>query len=213
VNRLAARALHPVLVPVHVRWLSLVLALACNRTPGAHPPDEGQLLLELRDPQGQPTFSLQRTATGFRYLDSESGAGQITAAPGGRFRTDDPRRGPLEAWRLEGGGVEIRGREGMVMRLTREGASWRLGDAAGIPLARVRLDGASGEAVGHDPGGLVVVRVKAGGGRLVVSDRDGNLRGLFTGQLDQLSLTRAALAALPALGGVERALLLIAAGA
>jgi hypothetical protein len=58
----------------------------------------------------------------------------------------------------------------------------------------------------------VIVRVKAGGGRLVVSDRDGSTRALITGKLEQLSLARAALASLPSLGAAERALLLIAAG-
>jgi hypothetical protein len=135
----------------------------------------------------------------------------VTATAAG-FRGEDPVRGPLEARRLDGGGVEIRGREGMLLRLTRDGSAWRLGDAAGIPLARVRLDEKAGEGVGHDAGGTVIVRVKAGGGRLVVSDRDGSTLALITGKLDQLSLARAALASLPSLGAAERALLLIAAG-
>ena len=174
-------------------------------------PEKPQTLMELRNAQGQATFTLETGRGGLSLPGSgrRAGAGEATA---GGFRGDDPARGSVEARRLEGGGVEIRGRQGMLLRLTREGASWRLGDAAGIPLARVRLDGARDEAVGHDPGGMVIIRVKAGGGRLVVSDRDGGTRALITGKLDQLSLTKAALAALPSLGGVERALLLVAAG-
>jgi hypothetical protein len=191
--------------------LALPLALACNRVPPGPEPEKPQTLMELRNPQGQPTFTLERVGTDFRYLEAGGTPGRVMPTAAG-FRSDDPARGSVEARRLEGGGVEIRGRQGMLLRLTREGSSWRLGDAAGIPLARVRLDGARDEAVGHDPGGMVIIRVKAGGGRLVVSDRDGGTRALITGKLDQLSLTKAALAALPSLGGVERALLLVAAG-
>jgi hypothetical protein len=193
------------------RLLPFVVLLACNRVAPAGSEDEPQTLMELRDAQGQPTFTLQRVGEGYRYLQSGGGPGRVTATATG-FRGEDPVRGALEARRLDGGGVEIRGREGMLLRLTRDGASWRLGDAAGIPLARVRLDEQAGEGVGHDAGGMVIVRVKAGGGRLVVSDRDGSTRALITGKLDQLSLARAALASLPALGAAERALLLIAAG-
>ncbi len=204
-------------------WLSaalaLTLALACNRVAPAPEDEQAQTLLELRDAQGQPRFTLQRLGDGFRYLEAGGSPGRVLATADG-FRGEDPARGPVEARPLPGGGVEIRGRQGMLLRLTREGSpgspassSWRLGDAAGIPLARVRLDEKAGEGVGHDPGGMVIIRVKAGGGRLVVSDRDGSTKALITGQIDQLSLTKAALAALPALGAVERALLLIAAGA
>jgi hypothetical protein len=191
--------------------LALGLALACNRVPAASEQDKPQTLVELRDAQGQPTFTLERVGESFRYVEPDGGSGRVIPTAGG-FRGEDAARGPLQARRLEGGGVEIRGREGMLLRLTREGGSWRLGDGAGIPLARVRLDERAGEAVGHDPGGMVIIRVKAGGGRLVVSDRDGGTRALITGKLDQLSLTKAALGALPSLGGAERALLLVAAG-
>jgi len=191
--------------------LALGLALACNRVPAGPEPEKPQRLLELRDAQGQPTFTLERVGEGFRYVEPGGSAGRIIPTAGG-FRGDDPARGPLDARRLDGGGVEIRGRQGMLLRLTREGPSWRLGDGAGIPLARVRLDERAGEALGHDPGGMVIIRVKAGGGRLVVSGRDGGTRALITGKLDQLSLTKAALGALPSLGSAERALLLVAAG-
>lgn len=193
------------------RLLALVLLLACNRVAPAGGEDEPQTLIELRDAQGQPTFTLQRVGEGFRYLQAGGSPGRVTATAAG-FRGEDPVRGPLEARRIDGGGVEIRGREGMLLRLTRDGPSWRLGDAAGIPLARVRLDEKGGEGVGHDAGGMVIVRVKAGGGRLVVSDRDGSTLALITGKLDQLSLAQAALASLPGLGAAERALLLIAGG-
>ena len=190
----------------------MTLVLACNRVRPAGGEDDPQTLIELRDSQGQPTFTLQRVSAGFRYLQAGGSPGRVTATAAG-FRGEDPARGPLDARRLDGGGVEIRERDRLVLRLTREGTSWRLGDAAGIPLARVRLDERAGEGVGHDAGGMVIIRVKAGGGRLVVSDRDGGTRALITGKLDQLSLARAALAALPALGAAERALLLIASGA
>jgi hypothetical protein len=134
----------------------------------------------------------------------------VAVAPGARFRTEDPQRGTLEAWRLQGGGVEIRGRQGLVLRLSREGDHLRLGDGAGIPRGRFRRDGE--ELVGHDAGGAVVLRLKAGGGRLVASDRDGTTLGFIlpAGATDGPPAERLALAAFPGLSAAERALLVVA---
>ena len=177
---------------------------------GEPPGAQDSVVLELRDPQGQPRFSLYRTDGGFRYTDASAGVGRVAAAPGGRLRMADATNGPLELWPLQGEGFEIRGRDGPVLRWTREGEHFRLGDGAGIPVARFRRYGE--EAVGHDAGGLVVVRARQGGGRLVVSDRGGRTRALVLDQLGSLSLERAALAAFPGLGAPERALLLLALG-
>jgi hypothetical protein len=197
--------------PGRLLALLALLALACNRAPPAKE-EKVETLLELRDAQGQPTFTLQRLGDGgFRYLEVGGRPVRVLEAPDG-FRAGDPGRGVVRAQRLDGGGLAIFDSDKLMVKLTRDGPSWRLGDAAGVPLYRVRLDDKLGEGVGHDAGGMVIVRVKASGGRLVVSDRDGSTRALITGKLDQVSLVRATLASLPSLGAAERALLLIAAG-
>jgi hypothetical protein len=171
---------------------------ACNRLPGG----EGAPLVELRDPRGQRVFALWKTGEGLRWNDSREGGGLLRATAAGGFRGDDPRRGPVEA-STAGGGLQIRYADGKALRLTREGDLLRLGDAAGIPIARARVE--AEEAVLRDAGGIVILRARRAGGRIVVTEREGAIVVFLLGQT---ALAQAAFAALSSLSAVERALLL-----
>jgi hypothetical protein len=176
------------------------LAAACNRTESAiegRPP-----LVELRDARGQRRLALWKTGDGLRFHDVLEGSGQLQVEAGGRLRGHDPRRGPLESSAAPGA-VQIRYRDGTGLRLSREGDLLRLGDAAGIPIARLRIAGE--EAVLHDAGGVVALRARRAGGRIVVTDREGAAVAFLVGQA---SLEQAALAALSSLSAVERAFVL-----
>jgi hypothetical protein len=113
--------------------------------------------------------------------------------------------------RLPGGALELRKAAGVVLRWARDpnapaGAEvWRLGDGAGIPLYRVRRQ--AGEGSVHDAGGMVILRARVAGGRIVVSDRDGRRLALV---VTELPPEKAVLAALSSLTARDRALLLAA---
>jgi hypothetical protein len=177
------------------------LAAACNRTESGvegRPP-----LVELRDARGQRRLALWKTGDGLRYHDVLEGSGQLQVEAGGRVHGHDPRRGPVERSAAAPGAVQLRYRDGTGLRLSREGDLLRLGDAAGIPLARLRVAGE--EAVLHDAGGVVALRARRAGGRIVVTDREGAAVAFVVGQA---SLEQAALAALSSLSAVERAFVL-----
>jgi hypothetical protein len=91
------------------------------------------------------------------------------------------------------------------LRLTREPSGWRLGDGAGIPIARTHI--VAEESLVHDAGGLVVLRARRSGGRIVVTDREGAAVGFVVGDAPP---EIAALVWLPTLSAAERALLLTA---
>jgi hypothetical protein len=185
--------------------LALAAAAACNRPEGGlagQPP-----LVELRDARGQRQLAIWKTEEGFRWLDAREGGGGILAGPGGQLRAQDPQRGPVELSVRAPGTVQIARADGTALRLSREGDLLRLGDAAGIPLARARID--QDEALVHDAGGVVTMRVRRAGGRIVVMDRGGGALAFVVGQT---TLEHAALAALSSLSAVERALLLVMRG-
>lgn len=98
--------------------------------------------------------------------------------------------GPTGAGRTPGGTLRLERREGGL----------RLGDAAGVPRARLRTTGE--ESAVHDAGGLLIAVARLAGGRVVVSNRDGKTIGFVTGAA---SVENAALAFVPGLGADERA--------
>ncbi len=179
------------------------LAPACNHVSGDDVATPARI--ELRDVRGQPRQSLYPTADdGFRWLDAREGTGRILRQPGGR-RAQDGAGTVLESAGVAAGSLELRRPDGKSLRLSREPTGFRLGDGAGIPIARTRIDAA--ETLVHDAGGLVVLRARREGGRIVVTDREGAAVGFVVGDaLPEI----AALVWLPALGAAERALLLTA---
>ena len=183
--------------------LAAVVATSCNRPSTLEEP-RGAPLVELRDSQGRRSLAVWKVADGFRWADAQEGPGHLSEGAGGRLSGHDPRHGPLEASLGEPGGLQLRRRDGSGLRLSREGLGLRLGDAAGIPIARARME--KEEAQVHDAGGIVVLRARQAGGRIVVTDRDG---GAVAFVLGQATLDRAALASLSTLSAVERVLVLV----
>jgi hypothetical protein len=178
-------------------------AAACNRPSSEGRVEGGPPLVELRDTRGQRRLAVWKTGGGFRWVDSLEGSGQLQAEAGGRLRGHDPRRGLVEATGAGGGTIQVRYPDGTALRLSREGDLLRLGDAAGIPIARVRSE--KEEAVLRDAGGVVALRARRAGGRIVVTDREGATVAFVVGNAP---LEQAAFAALSSLSAVERVLLL-----
>jgi hypothetical protein len=180
---------------------TVALALACNRVTGQEGSDPP--LIELRDARGERRLTLWKTTQGFRWHDAREGSGRIQAEPGGRLQAQDSPAGPVGLGPDPGGAVQLRRLDGGLLRLSRDGALLRVGDGAGIPLARVRLE--NEEALVHDAGGVVILRARREGGRIVVTDREGGAVAFVVGQTTP---ERAALVSLSSLSALERALLL-----
>ncbi len=192
-----------------VRAVLLVAAAgaACNRVGGEEGLEARTPLVELRDETGQRRLAVWKVDDGFRWLDRQEGSGRIQVGPAERLLAHDPERGPVEVSPPGPGGRQLRRADGTALRLSREGTLLRLGDGAGIPLARARVE--AEEALVHDAGGVVVLRARRAGGRIVVTDREGRAAAFVVGQA---SPEYAALAALPGMRAVERALLLVVRG-
>jgi hypothetical protein len=182
--------------------LAVLAGAACNRVEregGAGPRAD----VELRDAQGGVRLGLYRTREGYRWQDAQQGEGRFAAAEGA-WSGHDAQRGPLTVRAPSPGALEVRGSGGVLLDLRRVDGLLRLGDGAGIPIARVRDD--RGEALAHDAGGMLVARARKSGGRIVIADRDGATLGFIVGEVP---LERAALASLPTLSAGERAALLL----
>jgi hypothetical protein len=183
----------------------LAFALACNRL-GREAAETVEPRIELRDGQGELRLAVYATGDGFRWIDRVDRAEARLVASGGALRGLDPQRGPLELLPAPDEGFDVRGPTGMLLKLRRIDGFLRLGDGAGIPLARVAST--DEEAVVRDAGGTVIARARRGGGRISLVDREGATIGFVLGDV---SLERAALVVLPTLSAGERALLLLGA--
>ncbi len=182
-------------------------AMAClRREDGGQ--SRSQELLEIRDATGTVTFTMRRQADGYAFTDAEGHEGQIVADPGGGLHARDAAGRPLAVVPAPGGyavGLDLT-REGKPhLRLRLDKGQWRLIDASAIPRGRVSIT-AEG-AVAHDPAGILRARVYPGGGRLVVSDRNGAVLGYASASA---SPVRVALVRTAELDPTERALLLAA---
>jgi hypothetical protein len=179
----------------------LLLGAGCNR-PGS---DEQRVRprIELRDERGQPRQVLYESGAGrFRWQDVREGSGQVLREGEGR-RAQDSSGIVLERVVAASAARELRRPDGTALRLHREGGFLRLGDGAGIPIARARIE--KDEALVRDAGGQVLLRARRAGGRIVVTDREGAAVGFVVGEAPS---EVAALVWLPSLSAAERALLL-----
>jgi hypothetical protein len=165
----------------------LASALACTGRP---PPAEP--LVALHDASGAMTLALAREGAGHRYWDL-------------RARRDAAVT-PLEPLAGRPGGVRWPSGAGLV--LERVDGALRVGDARGVPRARVVRDGEA--FVLGDAGGVPLARAARAGGRVTITDRDGRALGFVSGAGAPGLLERAALSALPELSPAERAAVLVA---
>jgi hypothetical protein len=180
---------------------TVAVALACNRVTGQAESDAP--LVELRDRQGERRLSLWKTPQGFRWQDTSEGSGRIRIEPGGGLQAQDSPGGAVGLGPDPSGSLQLRRLDGGLLRLSRDGGLLRVGDGAGIPVARVRVE--KDEALVHDAGGVVILRARPEGGRIVVTDREGGAVAFVVGQTTP---ERAALVSLSSLSALERALLL-----
>jgi hypothetical protein len=181
-----------------------ILPLACNRV--ASEQDTSRRRLELHDARGQSRQIVHESGEGgFRWQDRREGSGRVLPEPDGRRRAQDQGGSVVETPGPTPGTLDLRRADGSLLRVSREKESVRLGDGAGIPIARARLE--KEEALVRDAGGQVILRARRAGGRIVVTDREGAAVGFVVGDA---APEAAALVWLPALTAAERVLLLTA---
>lgn len=166
-------------------------------------------LLEIRDAKGGITFTMRRLADGHVFTDTTGTEGHIAVERNGSLRARDTS-GRLMVLTVQSGGAGLAGfdlsRDGTpYLRVRYESGQWRLTDASAIPRGRVRST--SQGALAYNPGGILAAQVSHGGGRLVVSDRNGSVLAYASSSASPLwlALTQAA-----ALTPIERALFLAA---
>jgi hypothetical protein len=180
--------------------------VACRR-PGQGAGAAAGATVEIREASGFATFTLRATETGFVFVDhSTRKEGRIVVEAGGALRAASDGGRMVEARAVASGGLELRQGELVRLRLSPDGAGFRLADGREIPRGRLRADGAA--VFAHGPGGEVTAQARSEGGRVTVVDRKGAAIGFVTGRVTP---AQAAAVFLPAIDVVERALLLAAA--
>ncbi len=185
--------------------LVAAVSAGCTRR-GGEAGTSGAPVVEIRDADGQPTLSVRRIDGGLRWLDLAGHTqGDLFAKDGRIVTTRGGQEGEaLTADKEAVDALAIRRPGGHRLLLARVGGALRLGDGAGIPVARIRAEGDNG-AVAYDAGGLIVASARSAGGRIVLSDSAGHTTGFVTGSA---SVERAALIMLGMLLPAERAILL-----